>query len=125
MSGTRRRSEREPYINPKLQEGTTPLVKQMDGRFTRNFRNFRHPRITDRDYAGAKAILDNTYKLVVDGAPEPAGSKAAKELFNVRNDPGEKENIVQASPETARNLDKRLRDWQQSVLTSLTGADYR
>ena len=46
----------EPYIDPKLQEGTTPLVKIMDGRFTRNFRNFHHPNITDEDFSGPKAI---------------------------------------------------------------------
>ena len=43
-------SMREPYIDPELQQGTTPLVKQREGRLTRNFRNFHHPRISEQDF---------------------------------------------------------------------------
>jgi arylsulfatase A-like enzyme len=112
----------EPYIAPKLQEGTTPLVKMMDGRFTRNFRNFHHPKITERDFAGPRAILDNCYKLVVHNEP---GSELIKQLFDLCDDPAEKDNIIETNPEIAKNLEQQLRDWQQSVLSSLTGADYR
>lgn len=115
----------EPYINPELQEGTTPLVKLMDGRFTRNFRNFHHPQITEQDFAGAKAILDNRYKLVVDGSPDSAGGEPLRELFDVRNDKAEEKNLIQANAEIATNMGRQLLDWQRSVLNSLTGADYR
>lgn len=112
----------EPYIDPKLQEGTTPLVKMMDGRLTRNFRNFHHPKITERDFAGPRAILDNRYKLVVDGQP---GGDSARALFDLLNDQSEKNNLIKAEPEIAKKLDQQLLDWQRSVLNSLTGADYR
>ena len=115
-------SKLEPYIDPELQQGTTPLVKRMDGRLTRNFRNFHHPRISEQDFAGPKAILDNRYKLVVDGEP---GSESVKELFDLRSDQAEKNNLIDSKPEIAKNLGQQLRDWQQSVLNSLTGADYR
>ena len=112
----------EPYIAPELQEGTTPLVKKMGGRLTRNFRNFHHPRITEQNFAGPRAILDNRYKFVVDGQP---GSQSIRELFDLRNDRAEENNLIETKPEIAKNLEQQLRDWQQSVLDSLTGADYR
>src|SRR5690606_25097909 len=39
---TSRENQGEPYIEPSLQEGTTPLVKLMDGKATRGFRNYHH-----------------------------------------------------------------------------------
>jgi arylsulfatase A-like enzyme len=110
-----------PYIDPELQKGTTPLVKLgPDGTPTRNFQNFHHPDVQEQDFAGPRAILDNRYKLVIDGERQPS-----KELFDVRQDPAEKNNIIAAHPAEARKLEQQLRAWQQSVLQSLTGADYR
>jgi hypothetical protein len=93
----------------------------MNGRLTRDFRNFHHPRITEQDFAGPRAILDHRYKLVMTGR---AGGVSVGELFEVRDDPAEKNNLAQAKPEVARQLARQLRAWQQSVLGSLTGADY-
>jgi arylsulfatase len=118
---TRPESDQTPYIASRLQQGTTPLVKQMDGRFTRNFTNFQHKKIVMEDYEGPRAILDNRYKLVVDGE---AGNPE-KELFDLQNDPAEKQNLINSKPEIAKKLDGQLHDWQQSVLKSLTGADYK
>ena len=109
----------EPYIDPALQEGTTPLVKYMDDRLTRNFRNFRHPGIAEADFAGPRAILDNRYKLVVD-----ASGEGSAELFDMHEDPEESRDLSAAESERAEELARRLREWQQSVLESLTGADY-
>jgi len=112
---------RKPYIDLELQKGTTPLAKLgPDGTAMRNFQNFHHPDIRESDFAGARAILDNRYKLVVDG--ERGNSK---ELFDVRTDPAEKNNLITSQPAVAAKLEQQLRAWQQSVLESLTGADYR
>ena len=112
---------RKPYINPELQKGTTPLAKLgPDGTATRNFQNFHHPDIREEDFAGPRAIVDNRYKLVVDG--ERGNSK---ELFDLRRDPAEKNNLIASEPAVAAKLEQQLRAWQQSVLESLTGADYR
>ena len=72
------------------------------------------------DFAGPRAILDNRFKLVVD-----ATKASGRELFDVRADPAETTNVIAAHPEVAQRLEQQLRTWQQSVLTSLTGADYR
>lgn len=121
-AGREVRRNLEPYIDPKLQEGTTPLVKMMNGRFTRNFRNFRHPRISEEDFAGLKAILGNRYKLVV--SERARGGEPVRELFDVRADPAEEHNLIRSRAETASKMEKQLLKWQRSVLRSLTGADY-
>jgi arylsulfatase A-like enzyme len=113
--------ESRPYVDPELQKGTTPLVKIMDGSFTRSFINFHHPTIRAGDYQGARAILDNRYKLVIHDQKD---REPLRELFDVRSDPAEKHNLIEAHPEIADQLALRLREWQDSVLHSLTGADY-
>lgn len=109
----------EPYIAPALQEGTTPLVKYMDGRLTRNFRNFHHPSVEEADFGGPRAVLDHRYKLVVDG-----GGAGTRELFDIRADPAESNDLADSRPEEVARLEARLHDWQESVLHSLSGGDY-
>jgi arylsulfatase A-like enzyme len=115
-------AEQEPYIDPELQQGTTPLVKLMGGIATRNFRNYHHPTVTEEDFAGPRAILGDRYKLVIDGE---RNSATEKELFDLRSDPAEESNLIETEVEIARELERQLRTWQESVLNSLTGADYR
>lgn len=115
-------SKLEPYIDPKLQEGTTPLVKKAGGRATRNFSNFRHPTVAERDFAGPRAILGNRYKLVI---TDRGGKASLKELFDVREDAAEETNLIGVKPAIAEEMEQELRRWQASVLESLTGGDYR
>jgi arylsulfatase A-like enzyme len=111
----------EPYIEPGLQKGTTPLVKLMGDIATRDFKNFHHPDIREQDFGGPRAMLDNRYKLVIHGE---ANDDAVRELFDVREDPAEENNLIKAQPAIAEKLEQQLRDWQQSVLESLIGEDY-
>lgn len=115
-------ASREPYIDPELQEGTTPLVKRMAGKATRDFRNDRHPVIADDDYLGPRAIIDGEYKLVLH---EQRNGGVQRELFDLAADPAERSNLIDRQPALAEKLQARLRDWQTSVLSSLTGFDYR
>ena len=111
--------DHDPYLDPALQSGTTPLVKLMDGIPTRNFRNIRYAAVDERDFAGARVIMDGDYKLVVDG------SRGARvELFDLREDRAESRNLAESEPAVAADLQRRLREWQHAALTSLTGADY-
>lgn len=109
----------KPYIDPELQKGTTPLVKLSGGLPTRNFKNYHQPPITENDYAGARTIVDNRYKLVIDG-----DKNTGTELFDLRQDPAEKNNLLETEPGVARQLADHLRAWQTSVLNSLREADY-
>ena len=112
--------DHDPWLDPALQSGTTPLVKLMDGIATRNFRNIRYPAVDERDFAGARVIMDGDYKLVVDGS-----RGAGVELFDLRADRAEGRNLAASEPAVAADLQRRLREWQHAALTSLTGADYR
>ena len=112
----------ESYLAPKLQEGTTPTVKLMSGKLTRDFRNLRHPRITEGDYGGPAAILGNRYKMV---APEgTASAQVPRELYDLTVDRGETNDISASHPDIVKEMGRQLRGWQKSVLISLTGADY-
>ncbi len=110
----------KPYIAPQLQQGTTPLVKLMNGIATRNFENYHHPEILPQDFTGPRVALDGEFKLVVHDEGE-----VQKELFNLHEDPAETKNIAASQPARVQSMEEMLGDWQRSVLTSLTGADYR
>ena len=111
---------RDPYINPDLQVGTTPLVKLMNGIPTRNFQNIHYRTIKTHDFLGSRVILDHHYKLVINGATD-----SDTELFHLGNDPAETHNLAADEPAIVITLAKQLREWQSSTLNSLTGADYR
>ena len=115
------KENRIPYIDPEKQIGTTPLVKLMGGIATRNFTNFRHPVITEADYRGARTILDGDYKLVIHEAKH---GDAKVELFDLKSDPAEANDLSKDDAKTTKRLQDRLREWQGSVLMSLTEADY-
>jgi arylsulfatase A-like enzyme len=117
-----RDSDAEPWIDPELQTGTTPLVKLMAGKATRDFLNYRHPALTEQDYLGPRAIIDGDLKLVIH---ERAGGRPRRELFDLEVDPAETTNLLEERPDDAQRLQTELRDWQTSVLKSLTGADYK
>ncbi|MFZ5829428.1 MAG: sulfatase, partial [Planctomycetota bacterium] len=116
------KSKPEPWIDSEQQRGTTPLVKLMDGIATRNFINFRHPTINDADYNGPRAIIDGDFKLVIH---EQKKGEPRRELFDLHADRAEKTNLIERHPALAEGLEAQLHQWQQSVLQSLTGADYR
>jgi arylsulfatase A-like enzyme len=112
-----------PYIDPKLQEGTTPLVKRAGGKATRDFRNYHQPPTTPEDYAGPRSIIDGRFKLVIHDQKKAVTPK--RELFDLEADPAEKTNLIDDQPEVAEKLQARLTEWQTSVLKSLSGADYK
>src|SRR5262245_29589250 len=111
----------EPYIDPELQRGTTPLAKFAGGKATRDFLNYRHPPISDADYLAPRAIIDGRYKLVIH---EQRMGEPKQELFDLAADPAEKNDVVARQPNITAKLQTQLRQWQQSVLRSLAGADY-
>ena len=111
----------EPYVDPKLQEGTTPLVKLQGGKATRNFINWRHPALTADDTRGPRSIIEGRLKLVI---YDQKNGALRQELFDIDADPAERTNLIGRQPDRDEQLRTKLRAWQDSVLRSLTGADY-
>ena len=109
---------KEPYIDPELQKGTTPLVKLMGGIPTRNFKNDHHPSIIEKDYSGERAIIDHQYKLLI-------SKKGDVQLFDLEEDPAETRDLAASRSEIVKNLQQQMHDWQTSVLNSLMEADYK
>lgn len=112
----------EPYIDPAHQQGTTPLVKYLGGKRTRDFRNLHQPPIAEVDYRGARSIIAGDWKLIVSESRDGATQQA---LFDLGSDPAETSDLSEQQPERAAELASRLRQWQRSVLTSLQGTDYK
>jgi arylsulfatase A-like enzyme len=111
----------KPWIAPELQVGTTPMVKLMGGKATRDFTNFHHSTVTEQDYRGPRAIIQDDFKLVIHDRGQSDGRV---ELFNLADDPAEKMNLANQNPELVESMQSALRQWQTSVLQSLSGADY-
>jgi arylsulfatase A-like enzyme len=111
----------QPYLDPELQKGTTPLVKLQGGKATRDFNNWRQPAVTEADYLGPRSIIEGRHKLVIH---EQKGGTPKRELFDLDADPAEKTDLAARQPEVVEKLQAGLRTWQDSVLRSLTGADY-
>jgi hypothetical protein len=65
--------------------------------------------------------LDNQYKLVIHGS---FGENVKRELFDIKKDSAETNNLIHELPEKGLLLEEKLKIWQQSVLESLLGYDY-
>ncbi|GAB5441239.1 MAG: sulfatase-like hydrolase/transferase [Fuerstiella sp.] len=113
-------SEHPSLLSEEQQRGTTPLVKLMGDIATRNFRNFRHPAVEPEDYSGSRVWLDGDWKLVVNGR---RGRPEQFELFNLRADPSEQNNLAMRQRGRVTSMNSELRRWQSSVLNSLVGRD--
>ncbi|MCH1497327.1 MAG: sulfatase-like hydrolase/transferase [Rubripirellula sp.] len=109
----------KPWISGELQQGTTPLVKLMNGKPTRTFKNVHLDQITESNYTGPRAITTQKYKLILDQS-----SSDQVELYDLVNDIGETQNLAASKPKIDAQLQRAMHQWQTSVLQSLTGGDY-
>lgn len=112
----------QPYIEPELQEGTTPLAKIMAGKYTRTFRNLKYEAISENDFGGDRTMMGERYKLILEGQ---SLNEKGFELYDILKDRAETINLADTHPDIVEDMNRQLQQWQQSVLTSLTGADYK
>lgn len=71
--------------------------------------------------SGGLAWLDNDVKLVRNHTADLSG---AFKLYNLVDDPGEEQDLIEEQAETAARMRAELDTWNRSVDRSITGADY-
>ena len=103
----------EHWIDPALQQGTTPTEKLL----SIQFKNFRPTSPRTRNFGGIAAIRNNRYKLV-----EPSPEQF--ELYDIVDDITESRDLAKEHPDVLDALKQQLRQWQVSVERSLAGYDY-
>ncbi len=70
-------------------------------------------------YMGKGALIDNDFKLLSQDLKQDEF-----ELYNLKNDPTEKNNLMKNEPEIAKRMIEIYRNWSQSVESSIAGNDY-
>lgn len=84
-------------------------------------------KISEYDYGsdnmpGHSTLIDGDYKL--HRVPVKNKNRFEYKLFNLKNDPQEKQDIFAQNGKRGQKMEQQLLDWQQSVLDSLAGKDY-
>ena len=105
------------WMDPELTRGTTPTTRNP----AIDFRNFKHPVAKTSGFIGEAAWTSARYKLHLTNARR----KMVTELFDLRTDPGEENNIASRHPDIVEKMMSELHAWQRSVERSLSGVDYR
>ncbi|MCA9248738.1 MAG: sulfatase-like hydrolase/transferase [Planctomycetales bacterium] len=89
------------------------LLPMIDGRMT------ERPRPIGFESRGQLALTDNRFKIY-------SGNNGKQfELYDLGEDPGEKNDLAQQHPDTLRAMRKQLEAWRASCHKSAAGDDYR
>lgn len=100
-------------IEPKAGEtvdgvSLVPLLKQSGG-IGRDALYWHYPHYSNQGGKPGGAIRQGAYKLI------EFFEDGRLELYNLKNDVGEKQNLVAKMPDKARELQKLLHDWRRAV----------
>jgi len=77
---------------------------------------------SETELPGHSAWIDGDWKL--HRIADQTGSKVRFELYDLADDPGEKNDLCARESERAERMKAALEGWQRSVIRSLNGADY-
>ena len=112
----------EPWLdNPERYEKITLTTKLKKKKGPSYFRNHRHDKVMPQNYDTDCALIDNNFKLL----NSKQGKAIVTALYDVEKDPQEKNDLASQHPEMVERMQKQLRQWQENVENSLTGADYK
>jgi arylsulfatase A-like enzyme len=119
---SRAEMKNEPWLdNPERYEKITLTTKLKKKNRPSYFRNHRHDKIMPKNYDTDCALIDNNFKLL----NSKQGKAIVTALYDVEKDPQEKNDLASQYPEIVERMQKQLRQWQENVEKSLTGADYK
>lgn len=103
-----------PLMPQQHRDGVSFVPLLRGARFARGAPLFWHyPHYSPQGGAPASAIRDGDWKLI------EWFENGALELFNLRNDLGEKHNLTAQEPERTRQLHQQLQAWRKSVGAAL------
>jgi len=103
-------------IMPKNIDGKNilPLIKQT-GDIDRNTLYFHYPHYHHLGYKPGGAIREGDYKLIEWFEKSKTGEKGAYQLFNIKEDIGETNDLSDEKPELVERLKKKLHSWRKKV----------
>ncbi len=73
-------------------------------------------------FPGPAAWIGGDWKLL---ASSSKGKAINLRLYDLSNDPAEKNNLAEKHPEKVKTMRTELMKWQESVINSLNGKDYK
>lgn len=76
----------------------------------------------DSEYPGHAAWIEGDFKL--HRIPVQKGARFQLELYNLKEDPREANDLAAREPERVKLLEQHLLSWEKSVVRSLNGDDY-
>jgi len=79
-------------------------------------------RYSKTELPGHSALIDGDWKL--HRIADATGSKVKYELYNLREDREEEDDVIAREPDRAERMKAALDAWQRSVVGSLNGEDY-
>lgn len=85
-----------------------PLLKK-SGELARRALYWHYPHYSNQGGRPGGAVRDGEFKLI------EFYETGRLELFDLKNDPGESQNLVERSPQKVEELAEKLRQWRQSV----------
>ncbi len=114
VRGQRMRSDEIVLDLEKYQRGELELEDLNEGRL--NTPDMPYDDLEQRP--GMAAWIDGDWKLYKD-------RDESLKLFNLAEDPGESVNLIEEHPDLARRMHYDLNNWQDSVINSIRGWDYK
>jgi uncharacterized sulfatase len=104
-----------------------PLFKNHGARLNRDALYWHFPHYHAQGLAPSGAIRRGKYKLIEWFEKSIYGEKGAFELYDLANDPAERNNLADSMPDRAADLHRRLHTWRKQINAQLMTAnpDYR
>ena len=95
-------------------ESLMPLLKE-SGRLKRDAIFFHYPHYHHQGYMPGGAVREGDYKLIEWYEEAKLGLDNSVELYNVREDVGEENDLAAKMPEKAKALLEKLHQWRRDV----------
>ena len=121
------------YASPGVRSNAAVLLKEQHEGKPSSYDDATLSQITkqydESDRSGEAAWMDGDWKLLAlppaaANKKNPGRSERTFALFNLKNDPAEKNDLAAKEPQRLEQMKQALEKWQAGVIRSLNGGDY-